>query len=1018
MTFSIVTSTPEKVILQPTSEALNFNAALLNFLKNLAIPSQCRPLTARQWSFLVCSQLLQKKGNDKINQDDFKLLAFILGTHSKEELQQQQEFFKTYFQNMLKDFSCKEDRSLIIAISMIWKQLDPSILEMKMEKLKSFEPSSQTIPDDVGIYKQLIFALQESHSRFGMFLQSLIKKQIELANENLELWGTFEGVKTDSTFSRKKHNQKIVFKILEDKGDLAFFRKCYEITESSINSLRTIGHTFDCDRTQSSIPCIENMGHVHGFLSEISSQCLSFIIHANILKTYLLKEEKAFKDAEIAFPSLHHKKRQAKKSKQEVFFDQKSDAIAERMKSIFHQKGYQSHYETEVINLREFFQNIKPKALDFLEDNRNFKQALDMYFNIFNLFFDEGFKDAKSDFLESWRECIKSADNLMNMLIGMAAKDPRIVLTPEDPGTVIEKRSDENCVKIKDAISTANLFMQACKTEVDHIKGSIAGAAAQSELDAYAIFEELEELSLKELSKNMGSTQPVIQSKTVEEEGVEDESEIEVSGAPPASSNMQPSLSFAASFLNTVNSQTLPVLNLVNESSRLIMFSIPGFFKRTAGIEEKSEAFLVRKEALGHLFHSCCGLEQFSALLLKDDLEGIAALFPMLLMDWHVLAEQLAVHQILRSGKPKPETHSLKNAYQECHVWDKLSPASQRHLKGIDQALLWSRYPVSSLYRCQEGKLTEGLQWMDFCLELQDRSLGLKPPMTKEELSKKIPAFVKYILRSHRESLTLFTDPAIDQEFNPEIKKLIELYSENGPVESLLLAKVGEFIKNYSAPKMRPSASQNQFEKAFGQLHEIEKKPHANRREGEILKTILGDAKHHFWRLSQYIRLQDNQKDTGFSSWHARNFMNIQWILEQLYLARYFVAEHKVQYIHDFKLFQMLLGDDANRGAKGADKPDSEKILAFNYGIGIHYPWKMAHFKKEFVEFAHAMEADRSCYSAQEGFQPKGKSGHLDKGQELLLYIKSSLGEGISQGLALLNLLKRETADQKGSFPK
>ena len=360
------------------------------------------------------------------------------------------------------------------------------------------------------------------------------------------------------------------------------------------------------------------------------------------------------------------------------------------------------------------------------------------------------------------------------------------------------------------------------------------------------------------------------------------------------------------------------------------------------------------REWLSHLLLAFQGIERFSKALENGDRKRIEAIFPTLLLDFHLQVEQLATVSLLKLKRSPCKGHSLEKRLSDTLLWEKLPPALQRGIKAIDLGTIWSRYPHASLFRAGQNP-PEGLALLG--------------------ATAKTEQLIKFICSTQYQILQLaclchgIDHPAID------------LFKPSGWLEEQWLAHISNL-------KEKPVTTDPLFLELDHQLVRLETKHPA-------MKAVFSDVKHHLNRLQH--NLEEGATPTP-QAWDCRNLMNIQWVIEKLYMARYQLESGKELYLHDFRLFQALLGDLYNPLAP------HDKVLEFNWGTTFFYPWKNRSPKMD--TFRKALEYDHLHFALSEGFAPhKKRMTHQNPSAHLFPILRERLTNAINLSIQLAKMI-------------
>lgn len=317
-------------------------------------------------------------------------------------------------------------------------------------------------------------------------------------------------------------------------------------------------------------------------------------------------------------------------------------------------------------------------------------------------------------------------------------------------------------------------------------------------------------------------------------------------------------------------------------------------------------------EVSDHAYLACVGFERLYQALQRHQLQDIGGIFSMLLLDWHIMLERLL---------PNQSSHSLVELFHGTN----LTFEEKQLMFNLSHAVIWSRYPHLSWYRFKQP--AEGKKWLHFSLDFQVN-------FNSEKLQSQLPEFIQFVVDTH---ISCF-------------RFMYKLLGKNTKIENERMGELQTLLKEFFRPLLTGTVKCIQKENsevkiALDKINQIMKSPALEPRYAGIVCSALEDCKSHLLRLKCCLNSHQNL------TWDTRNLMNIQWVIETLYLCRYFLKSHHEAHIHDFKTFQMLLGDE--------DAMD-QKLLKFNFGIGIHYTRTFAQKKEEaFVRFCKCLDQER-----------------------------------------------------------
>lgn len=347
-----------------------------------------------------------------------------------------------------------------------------------------------------------------------------------------------------------------------------------------------------------------------------------------------------------------------------------------------------------------------------------------------------------------------------------------------------------------------------------------------------------------------------------------------------------------------------------------------------------SKRTIVAKEQFGHLYLASYGMDMFISACKNQQWYKLGSIYPMLLVDWHTILES----KLPRNKKEN--SHSLVLKSLGCS----LTEQEKNLFFSLDNGLIWSRYPASSEYR-QPKLQSDGQIWLMFSLDL------LKNNASNPQ---KLERFIDFVIKTHFQVLayTAKSIPSIQQKFGRDLflkveNKIINDLKTSSPIPSKRIAH--ETIDSIIF----------KIEKILS--HRLE----TNEKTG-IIHSYLGDVRSHLLRLSATL---NNATD---SVWTKRNLMNIQWVLETLYICRTYLRTGAVMHFHDFTIFQSILNEKQN------------DVLSFNYGPAIHYPYQYAAQNTAAAQFCADLEAESTAWDESHNKLISPETLNIQKAIELI----------------------------------
>lgn len=352
------------------------------------------------------------------------------------------------------------------------------------------------------------------------------------------------------------------------------------------------------------------------------------------------------------------------------------------------------------------------------------------------------------------------------------------------------------------------------------------------------------------------------------------------------------------------------------------------------------------KELRGHIYLATQGMEMLLNAMKQQDWSKLGTIYPMLLIDWHSMMES---H--LNGNK---ESHSLIARSVVC----KLNDATKSLIHALDNGLIWSRYPQSALYR-QNAIKADAQLWLNYSLEiLEGQPVSLN----------KINELLKFAARMHCEVLAYVAEAA-----KMKISKDIFENAQSAIIEAWKVESIAATTPKPINPQV--SLLQKKID------HVLKCSLDTAQKTG-VVHSALRDVQSHLLRLAMTAA-------AGKSNvWTKRNLKNIQWVFEQLYVCRYYLRSNQIEHIHDFTMFQKLLGD--NQG-------NMERICGFNFGTAIHYPYLYEKVDQRAKEFCAELEQEQANFVWKDKEEPLSKEmlAKLDEGFDL---VNSLLDTLIAEG--------------------
>lgn len=490
---------------------------------------------------------------------------------------------------------------------------------------------------------------------------------------------------------------------------------------------------------------------------------------------------------------------------------------------------------------------------------------------------------------------------------------------------------------------------------------------------------------LRRLSTQWNSIQPreVQPEETLEEE--EDPPSTVTSSVVPSQESSQSSDKFEAEIDAEPESLFALFLKSLPEDPAEKLTAFPMILRFLNGsIHPGLKSQTPYQESLSHVHLAHEGLTVLTDRLHRSDLLGAIAAVPSLLMDWHVQAEQLANFKIHQQKKPVVESHSLKHLFEVSGDWKTLPPELRDHLHHLDLALLWFRYP----YSCQDrlGRmptLPEGLRVILQCSTAIDRGSLLKAQLQE---------MLQFLRITHSCSLKLLAHCSPLKNKSEQLTALIALFDKMGWVD-----QYWQGLATTASTKKPPALFLD--EKAFAKIARLLSLSHPSKKVDCKIKAALCDVQYHLQQL--FLNRSHAKEAETPQAWDCRALMQIQWIMEQIYMARLFLINPDAKFVHDFELLQQLVGDTFK-----LSENHLSKVQSFNWGTGIHHPWQKRGEKEALTQFIAALEDDLERFGLE--------FTDLDPAKSALFFaqLNATCDEALFQVNHLLNLLLEELEAQ------
>ncbi len=351
--------------------------------------------------------------------------------------------------------------------------------------------------------------------------------------------------------------------------------------------------------------------------------------------------------------------------------------------------------------------------------------------------------------------------------------------------------------------------------------------------------------------------------------------------------------------------QTSPVNLLISQVKAAPTTEMPRLLTQLSVMMEKKHRILAPcntsalnrryqaayRDVLDHSFMASCGMEVLMDAYQKGNHRALSAIVPMLIQDFHTQLEQLLTCDYLAVRNEMPLEHRLST------LNSKLERKNDALTYQLDNGLIWSRYPLSSVahYEQRGKKIPQGLEWILFALELSQKD------DVDQADADKVKKCVQYLMKTHLQVLD-----TVNQRI-----------PENNVVLSEMKVDIGEFVSV-------PSDSQELAKVDFGVTKESP-------------ELSLKEAKAHQLRISAAMSLRKQQTANHLVPWHMRNILNFEKVFENLYRNRCITEGLGLVQTHDFATFNELLSL-RHPNDEGSVKTLDAGILQFNLQKGAHYP--------------------------------------------------------------------------------
>lgn len=354
-------------------------------------------------------------------------------------------------------------------------------------------------------------------------------------------------------------------------------------------------------------------------------------------------------------------------------------------------------------------------------------------------------------------------------------------------------------------------------------------------------------------------------------------------------------------------------------------------------------------EACDHIFNGW--LEQFFTAVVKQDLHGLAIIFPNLILGWHTQIEQLMTGEYLLQNGKMHHGHYLIEISKGCQWWDQLSASLKMHLEKLDGAQVWARYPYIST---SKESAPEVVHLLAFTTELIQIMQGEKS--LNDDHIETLKNIIKFVIERQRDSIEFLI--FYSEKMGANAEELSYLNEFSNEQSNLINIFQNEAIRKHSN---RNSVS-HKIPGSFLSLPHLEKSIRDMEQliDSEFLylgKAVvpLQEAHGHLLRVLGTIEMSKSYKKPQFYSLYYRNLMfSVQLIFEQLYKSQRLFFDVKLILTHKFSLLQEAL--QKGNFDQSEDRAEMHKnIQKFNFEQ-IYYPHFISKFRDSFPELQYLME--------------------------------------------------------------
>lgn len=359
---------------------------------------------------------------------------------------------------------------------------------------------------------------------------------------------------------------------------------------------------------------------------------------------------------------------------------------------------------------------------------------------------------------------------------------------------------------------------------------------------------------------------------------------------------------------------------------------------------------IAQSEASDQVFLSASAFEWLESHAKQGDVFSALVSVRPLVMSWHVMIEQTLFIKSAKDGKI-PHSHHLTDLIKS------QNPIFQE----LDYALIWSRYPFSSLKRYGSlEKAPFALQWiLKADRWMAKLSSGEKWSMEDHQL---FIQMMQAITRQHEKALSCFITLLGEEDLPSKEKELVSQIYEN---VQKILQKINS---DYPFPKSEKELVTCDL------LKKIEQAVLTNPKRDHLIEVAA-----HVRRL---LILSRSRPNGHLIAWQASQWIHLQWAIEHAFLDICQTKELGFVQSHDFDYFQEILSDYTQTDEKpfSLDKELQEELKQLNVAKGVHYPhlaiWEG--FQNQILtDWVHLLQTSREQIRTQ-GWETQRKK-HSEK---------------------------------------